>query len=577
MDRATRVRVVNTLVGTAAMVVVALLIGTSSVQASAPTASPTRVTALTATPPAGTPDQGTSAPEEESSAPEGESSSEITAPPPTVDSSPEPTTPTTNATAADPAGSLTPHSTGPAVDTSERSSGIPAVSSTDHGPTISWVIAVAVLLLGAGVLLWARRHEPPPPPQLPAEAEPADSTLAALEVLGEAMTDAGYSVSTVREVLTEVARVNGMPDTEVVVLPTALFVSTRGLGEIRTGAVSSGHTDLNFAQIDGLSEVVAGARDATSGPAGITAGLRELRQAAPFYRPWQRVIAYLMLSAALSVLLGASLAGVALAAALGAVVGAVLLASEQVARRYRSLVTVGAAFGVSVVVLTATSIGLDPGVLPSLVAPLVTFLPGALLTTGIIELVTGQMIAGAGRLAAGAMQLVLLATGIVAGAALVGVPQLDLSSARDPLGPLAPWLAVAVFGVALTVHQGGRPRTLGWILLVLYVAYGAQVVGDLFLGGVLSALVGAAAMTPAAILASRHPSGPAAFVSFLPAFYLLVPGALGLVGVASLLDGDVTGLSTLLVTSSTMVAISLGVLLGSALSRRLQHQHGLLL
>jgi uncharacterized membrane protein YjjB (DUF3815 family) len=111
-----------------------------------------------------------------------------------------------------------------------------------------------------------------------------------------------------------------------------------------------------------------------------------------------------------------------------------------------------------------------------------------------------------------------------------------------------------------------RPSSLGWILLVLYVAYGSQVLGGLFFGGVLSAFIGAAAMTPVADLVARQRTGPPAIVSFTPAFWLLVPGALGLVGVAALLNGDSTGTTTLITTVETMVAIALGVLVGRAIS-----------
>ena len=75
-------------------------------------------------------------------------------------------------------------------------------------------------------------------------------------------------------------------------------------------------------------------------------------------------------------------------------------------------------------------------------------------------------------------------------------------------------------------------------------------------------------MTPVAVVVSRHATGPAAAVSFLPAFWLLVPGALGLVGVASILDGAGDGGSTMVTTLSTMVAIALGILAGSAVSTR---------
>jgi uncharacterized membrane protein YjjB (DUF3815 family) len=73
-------------------------------------------------------------------------------------------------------------------------------------------------------------------------------------------------------------------------------------------------------------------------------------------------------------------------------------------------------------------------------------------------------------------------------------------------------------------------------------------------------------MTPVADLVARQRTGPPAIVSFTPAFWLLVPGALGLVGVAALLNNDSTGTTTLVTTVETMVAIALGVLVGRAIS-----------
>jgi uncharacterized membrane protein YjjB (DUF3815 family) len=200
-----------------------------------------------------------------------------------------------------------------------------------------------------------------------------------------------------------------------------------------------------------------------------------------------------------------------------------------------------------------------------MIAPLVILLPGGMLTVAVIELATGEIMSGAARVAAGAMRLLLLATGIVAASALVGIPSFHPAGA-NPLGPVAPWIAVALFGVGITVYQCARRGSIGWIIVVLYVAYGAQVLGDVFFDGVLSALVGAAAMTPAAVIIARQRTGPPALVSFLPAFWLLVPGALGLLGVASVLNGDLGGASTIITTVATMIAIALGVLLGLAVS-----------
>ncbi|HRA74870.1 MAG TPA: threonine/serine exporter family protein [Propionicimonas sp.] len=509
-------------------------------------------------------------------------------PTPTVTPPPPPSVVPTVAPTATPTAGAPPSATVPAppADNPPPGSGElepqpPYVTQVPVSP-VTWVIAAFALLAGliAGVVLRRRtmREEilPTPAPVVrPPVAGEDDPTakLASLEAVGEAMIDAGYSVTAVRQALEEIAAASGYPDTEVVVFPTALFVSARGLGEVRTGAVSSGRAELTLAQTDALDDVIVAARTTPTGPAAITRAIEEIRAMPEPYTLGQRVLAYAGASAGIAVLLGASWGGTGIAAVLGAGVGWAQIRGERIDEQYRALVTVGCSFVVATIVLALATIGLDPGVLPSLIAPLVIFLPGGLLTTGVVELLTGHMMSGAGRLAAGIMRLVLLAAGVVGAAMLVGVPSLELTGSSQPIGPVGPWLAVAVFGVGIVIHQCGRAASIGWILLVLYVAYGAQVLGDIFFGGVLSAFVGAFAMTPVAALVARQRSGPAAFVSFLPAFWLLVPGSLGLVGVATILDGNSAGLNTLLTTASTMVAIALGTLAGSAVSSRLTPSH----
>ena len=314
----------------------------------------------------------------------------------------------------------------------------PPAWRTERDP-LPWMIALVVLIsVTILVVLLSRRPDQPYQPwpipvpdtgSLPLDGEPV-AGLVDLEAVGEAMIDAGYSVTGVRTALTDIARVNGQPSTEIVVLPTALFVSTRRSGDMRTGTVSAGHDSLLLHQIDDLDDVVRAARALPSEPGAIRAAVAHVRALPPPYSPVQRVLAHMLLSAGLAVMLDGSWAGVAVAAVLGVVVGSVLLLTENTERQYRALITVGLAFGVSVCVFTLTQIGVDPGVLAALIAPLVTLLPGGLLTTGVIELATGQMMAGAGRLAAGGMQLVLLAAGLVAGASLVGVPRLELVEAQ---------------------------------------------------------------------------------------------------------------------------------------------------
>ncbi|WP_243073788.1 threonine/serine exporter ThrE family protein [Microbacterium sp. SS28] len=407
-------------------------------------------------------------------------------------------------------------------------------------------------------------------PVTPTDEPDAAAALAASEAMGSAMIQAGYSVETVQEVLSDIARVNGLPDSQVLVFPNAVLVSARGGGQHQTGAVAGSDGQLLFSQIDEVQKTVDAARTGVMDPRSTVERIDRIRQMAPRYGPVLRVLGYACLSAALCVLLGATWAGVSLAAALGLVVGAALLVSERVPRRYGALITVAIAFFVAVVVFLLLRAGWGSGILAALLAPLVVLLPGALLTTAVLELSMGHMISGAGRAAAGGMQLILLGAGIVTAGAVVGVPDLDFSERPGLLGPVAPWIAVAVYGVAISVHRSAPPRSLGWMLLVLYVAYAAQVLGDLLVGGVLSAFIGALCVTPVTALVARQPSGPAALVSFTPAFWLLVPGALGLVSVADALGGDSAAAASLIATVTTMVAIALGVLAGSSLSNRMR-------
>ena len=333
---------------------------------------------------------------------------------------------------------------------------------------------------------------------------------------------------------------------------------------MRTVAVSAGYRSLRLDQVQDVLEVADLARAGTLEPAE---GLRRVADAVARSSPyavWQQALGYVISAVGLALVLGGSLTDVALAAVLGAVVVTFEKATARWAVPYQAIVVLVASFVVATAVFSLSRTGLDVTLLPALVAPLITFLPGAQLTTGVIDLATRQMIAGAARLSAGVMMLVLLALGIVAGANLVGIPASALTAGGgQALGWVGAWLGVGIFGVGATIRHSAHRRAVPWILLVLVVAYAGQLVGGALLGTQVSAFVGALAMTPVALVVSRYADGPPAMVSVLPAFWLLVPGALGLVGVTSVL-GESTdqGLTAVVTAGTTMVAISLGVLTG---------------
>jgi len=121
-------------------------------------------------------------------------------------------------------------------------------------------------------------------------------------------------------------------------------------------------------------------------------------------------------------------------------------------------------------------------------------------------------------------------------------------------------------GIGNYLYLSAPGGSLGWLLLVLYAAWIGQYLGDQALGGYLSGFVGAIVMTPAptswtATFGTTRPG-------VLPAFWLLVPGALGLIGVAEYLGQDpLAGVQDFLGAVGSMVAIGLGVLCGYPLYR----------
>ena len=402
----------------------------------------------------------------------------------------------------------------------------------------------------------------------------SDEAVRFLVRLGEAMVDAGAPIVQVNTTLQRVAEVNGLPEASVVTFPTALMVSVPQHGTVQTAVATAGSRVL---RLDQVGDVLDLAHAAARGDVGPRAGLDALAGivlSQPASTGLRRAAGYVAMAAGLSLVLGGGWLDVLVAAVLGGGVSLLTTATRRVPPVYQGLLVALSAFAVAVPVLLLVRTGWPVGLLAPLVAPLVTFLPGALLTTGVIDLATRQMIAGSSRLASGVMQLVLLALGITAAAGLVGVPAAQVGAASaQPLGWAGPWVGVLVYAAGVVLHNDAHRGTLPWITLVLVVAYAGQVLGGVLLGAVVSSFVGALVMTPVAMLAATRRDGPPFLVTFLPGFWVLVPGALGLVGVTSALGHSTEqAITTIVTTGVSMVAISLGVLAGLALGGGLQRR-----
>jgi uncharacterized membrane protein YjjB (DUF3815 family) len=108
---------------------------------------------------------------------------------------------------------------------------------------------------------------------------------------------------------------------------------------------------------------------------------------------------------------------------------------------------------------------------------------------------------------------------------------------------------------------------------VLLAAWIGQQIGGRLVSDTLGAFFGALIATPVAAWVATRPSGPPSLASFLPAFWLLVPGAVGLIGMAEFVGCNrAAGLDHFVNSLITFISIGIGVLVGNAMVLRWTHR-----
>lgn len=410
---------------------------------------------------------------------------------------------------------------------------------------------------------------PPDRPDRPGgERAVEDPALLRTFLLGLAvgMTASAESTDRIRADVVQIARAYGWEDVDVVVLPTIALVQT-GRGDTARVALRSVKVAFRFDQIAEMGRLLRQARAAEISPAE---GIRRLNEigAMPPSRHWfMRTLGHAILTAGLALLLVTSWQAALVAFGLGAIIGLAKLVRSQTLALVLPIV---ASFVCALIVfLLAPYVEFgDP--LRVLVAPLATFLPGALLTTGVRELAAGEMVSGTARLGTGLVQLALLAFGILSAGTIVGVG--EESYAPLEVAATLPWWAagigLALYGLGTYLHFAAPGPTYGWVLLALVVAYGAQQLGTFLLGPSVSGFFGALVVAPVVLwIEDLRRGGVPSQMIFLPAFWVLIPGAAGLIGVTEGAVAASAGIADFSAAFVTVMSIALGVLIGSALYR----------
>ena len=392
--------------------------------------------------------------------------------------------------------------------------------------------------------------------------------------LGAAMASASYPVTFVRQTLERVSAGYGQHN-EVVALPNNVQVVGPTFREGTPVASASVGSALRFDQTFPLAQLVTRTIEGRVSPAD---GRRDLNRIIARRRPypaWVTVIGYGVFSAGLALVMEPTVLNLMAATVLGFMVGVMWTVTERVPAVAPVTPVLAAVLVAGLCIVGAQYLSLDHVGLRALIPPLAVFLPGLAITVSVIELAAGDVISGASRLVAGFMQLAQLTFGIFIASHMLGFDDAQLTSqAVNKLGPWAPWLGVGVFVVGIMLFLAPPLAFLPWLAVLAYTAYVAQYLGDLLLGGYTSGFFGALALTVAALLIARRRDSPPAVAMVVPGFWLLVPGSLGLIGVAELFGAD--GDSALPATLISMIAIAFGVQAGLVLwqlVRRRRQRH----
>jgi len=401
-----------------------------------------------------------------------------------------------------------------------------------------------------------------------AESSAPDATVV-LELmfrLGQAYLGCGEQTAQVELHLRRVATAYGMRRARVVTFPTAVFISIHDGVEERITLAEGPAQNLRLGQIADLYALGAQAQNGSLEPQEALEELTRILRESPRFGTAGIVIGHTILTLGLAIVISPTLQNLAAAAVLGTIVGALKALNRDRAVLAVPLSVVAASV-VSGLSFVAIRYGLPVDPLYALVPPLITFLPGAMLTLAMVELAYGDMVSGSSRLVTGFVQLVLLAFGLAAGAAFVGVGPGSLVEASTPVVyvPWASWAGVVVFGIGVYFHFSAPRNSFLWMILVLLLTFAAQRVSATVVGYEFSGFFGMLIATPLGYLIQLRFRGPPSMVTFLPSFWLLVPGSLGLLSVAHMLSDREAGLEGLSAAVFILASIAIGTLLGASL------------
>jgi uncharacterized membrane protein YjjP (DUF1212 family) len=394
-----------------------------------------------------------------------------------------------------------------------------------------------------------------------------------LTELGKALTASGISVVDITSILEKIA-IAYDTKAEILVFPTMLLLK---IGEYESAPMNAANQKpglLPLNQVSEIYELIYKAEAAEISPIEGKKILRRILSEKHQFGAFGILVGYILFSMGIGLLLQPNPEQLVVSGILGAIVGILLILSRG-RPRFLLVLPVIAALIVSSLFLWGVKTELITGSVVMLLPALAYFLPGATLTTGMFELAYGEIISGASRVVYGTAILFMILFGVLIGIQITGFPLENflVTNSMNALGWWAPYLGVLIFALGMYLFMSIRNKDMPWVILILYIAFFGQLAGNHFVGGFFGAFSGSLLMAVSGTVIERLDHKTPKIVSIMPAFWILVPGSLGFLSLATLVSQNyIAAITDATVVAMTIVAISLGLLVGAVITEPLKER-----
>lgn len=395
--------------------------------------------------------------------------------------------------------------------------------------------------------------------------ERSEELIGMLGMLGRVLLAGSQPTNEVAATLKALAAAYDSEELRIIVLPTYALIEDPSAKPSAVAVFDADLPALRLDQVDDIERLIHRAAENQLAPSEVTEETSKIVEAPARFGFWARLAGHVLLTLGFGLVLSPTLPALPIYAAAGVLVGVITILGSRI-RTLALVLPVVAAF-----VATATISLIAPDLASQSVLSLVTpaiasMLPGLTLTIATVELTNGQIIAGASRLLYGFAALSLLAFGLYLGIMLTGISSPHTSSG-DRLGAWAPWVGIALVAIGYYLYSVAPKRSLLWIFFALSVAYAGQLLGHALLGAALSGLIGALIAVPTIYLVSHFRQAPQPAVMLTCAYWMMVPGTLGFIGLTETVAGTAGGGSALIQTIGGVFAIAIGMVVGTGISR----------